>query len=109
MPHAFVAHPLPSTRVDAFVRRAWDLSELRAEHTRFLAQWERHAPTPGNQLAELTLLVSDWLRLLRADPGLPAAHLPADWPAHRSYATYRRLRDLLEEPAVAAFERMLAA
>jgi DNA-binding transcriptional regulator PaaX len=42
------------------------------------------------------LLGADWLQLLRADPGLPAHHLSADWPADRSAETYRRCyQDLL--------------
>ncbi|MFL5995960.1 MAG: PaaX family transcriptional regulator C-terminal domain-containing protein [Streptomyces sp.] len=33
----------------------------------------------------------DWGRLLRTDPGLPAAHLEGDWPAERSARTFQRL------------------
>ncbi|EIV92836.1 PaaX family transcriptional regulator C-terminal domain-containing protein [Frankia sp. QA3] len=109
IPHAFVARPAPPTRLDLVVRRAWDLAELRAEHERFLRLWERHPATGGKQLAELTLFVSDWLRLLRADPGLPAAYLPEDWPSARSVATYLRLRGELEGPARTAFGRLVGS
>jgi phenylacetic acid degradation operon negative regulatory protein len=104
----FVARPLPGTQVDRFVRRAWDLPALRAEHERFLRRWST-PPEPAEPVTQVTLLGADWLRLLRADPGLPQEHLPADWPAQASFDTYRTLRARLEPQAFAAFDELLAS
>ena len=49
------------------------------------------------------------LRLLRTDPGLPAAQLAPDWPAAASSALYRRVFDGLEPAARAALHRSLRA
>ena len=103
---AFAARPLPGTDVDRLVRRAWDVPALRRAHLDFVATWSR-PPQVAGSLAQLTLLGADWLTLLRADPGLPAAHLGPDRPAEASALTYRRLFDVLRPAARAALERAL--
>ena len=65
---------------------------VRRPTSRFIETWSS-PPRVGGSLAQLTLLGTDWLSLLRTDPGLPAAHLGPDWPAAASTATYRRVFD----------------
>ena len=97
----FAASPLPGTDVAGLVRRAWPIDRIRERHEAFLAAWEDSAGT-ADALGRLTLLGADWLQLLRIDPGLPTAHLPADWPAPRSAAVYRRCFGELEPAASVA-------
>ncbi len=105
---AFAARPLPGTDLDRLVQRAWDVPAVRQAHVWFIETWS-HPPRVGGSLAQLTLLGADWLRLLRTDPGLPAAQLGPDWPAPTSAAVYRRTYDGLEPAARAAVERSLRA
>jgi phenylacetic acid degradation operon negative regulatory protein len=97
---------LPGTDVERLVHRAWDVPAVRAAHTWFIENWSR-PPRISGSLAQLTLLGADWLSLLRADPGLPAAQLGPDWPAPTSAAVYRRVFDGLEPAARAALGRSL--
>lgn len=91
---AFRAWDLAGFPMGERVGVAWDLGAIRAEHDRFLARWGD--PDPGLRsappLAALTLLVADWLELLRSDPSLPAEYLGDDWPASRSHAVYLERR-----------------
>jgi phenylacetic acid degradation operon negative regulatory protein len=87
--HWFTASPMPAVRVEAFIRRAWSVDRIRDRHDEFIRQWWA-GPAAGNPLEQITLLGADWLRVLRADPGLPARYLSADWPAAQSAAVYRR-------------------
>jgi DNA-binding transcriptional regulator PaaX len=103
---AFAARPLPGTDLDRLVHRAWDVPAIRRAHLAFIADWSR-PPRVAGSLAQLTVLGADWLSLLRTDPGLPASHLGADWPAATSTAIHRRLRASLEPAARAAVERSL--
>jgi PaaX-like protein C-terminal domain. len=55
------------------------------------------------------MLVADWLALLRADPRLPREFMDADWPATRSYETYRRVHEKLADESAAEFAALIAA
>jgi DNA-binding transcriptional regulator PaaX len=95
----FAASPLPGVRVEEFIRRAWSVERIRDEHERFIQAW--WSGSQGEDpLGEVTLLGADWLRLLRADPGLPARFLSANWPAAQSAAVYSRCHDALLPAAV---------
>jgi phenylacetic acid degradation operon negative regulatory protein len=54
------------------------------------------------------MLVADWLALLRADPRLPREFMDAQWPASRSFETYRRVHDALAAAADAEFRALMA-
>ncbi|SFF74793.1 PaaX family transcriptional regulator [Blastococcus tunisiensis] len=91
----FAASALPGVRVDAFIRRAWPVDRIRERHEAFINAWWAGPAGGEDPLGEITLLGADWLQLLRADPGLPARYLSADWPAAQSAAVYRRCYDTL--------------
>jgi phenylacetic acid degradation operon negative regulatory protein len=90
----FAASPLPEVRVPAFIRRAWPVDRIRERHENFIQTWWA-GPSADDALSQITLLGADWLQVLRADPGLPARHLSADWPAAQSAAVYRRCYEAL--------------
>ncbi|MFJ8778759.1 PaaX family transcriptional regulator C-terminal domain-containing protein [Streptomyces sp. NPDC102476] len=88
---AFHGAPTGPSSPEQLLRAAWDLAVLRAVHLGFLDRWEAADPASAEALPQLLMLPDDWGQLLRTDPGLPAAHLDADWPAERSARTFRRL------------------
>ena len=97
------------------VRRWWDLDALAAQHAAFLAahegvpaRWSGRAPQPAEAFRDYLRALDSWRRLPYADPGLPAALLPADWPGTRSRALFTRLDAALREPG-AAFVREVRA
>ncbi len=102
---AFRAHELDGFSVGPSVADAWDIAAIRREHEQFLDVWSADGATDGaaGPLSALTMLVADWLALLRADPRLPAQYMDADWPADRSLAVYRARHAELAAPASAAF------
>ncbi|MEW2162143.1 PaaX family transcriptional regulator C-terminal domain-containing protein [Streptomyces sp. NPDC007084] len=87
------------------VARWWDLAAIAKEHEAFLAEhepvlraWEHRVDTPHEDAYRDYLLALDsWRHLPYADPGLPPALLPDDWPGSRSArvfeALHARLRD----------------
>lgn len=102
----FSAQPLDGTDVADMVRRAWDVPAIEAVHRAFLDRW-RHPPAELDALAQATLLGADWLQVLRTDPGLPADHLPGDWPAPESVRLHARVFRATREPALAELDRLL--
>ncbi|WP_448811529.1 PaaX family transcriptional regulator [Agromyces bauzanensis] len=105
---AFRARDLTEFPVAQSVRTAWDLDSIRAAHDGFLATWadpERLAASVP-PLSGLTMLVADWLALLRSDPRLPGEFMDDDWPAARSLAAYRARRVEFADGAAHAFEQL---
>ena len=100
---AFHADDIDGFPVDGALHGAWDFAAIRAEHERFIGRWAERSPVPdAPALSALTVLVADWLELLRRDPRLPAAYLGADWPAARSLAAYRDRRAEIADAAARA-------
>ncbi|MDK1476653.1 PaaX family transcriptional regulator C-terminal domain-containing protein [Streptomyces sp. 549] len=92
------------------VARWWDLDALAELHRAFLtvhepvlASWARRRGTPEEEAYRDHLLALDaWRRLPYADPGLPAALLPGDWPGARSARVFTALHERLA-PAASRF------
>ncbi|MFL6073823.1 MAG: PaaX family transcriptional regulator C-terminal domain-containing protein [Mycobacteriales bacterium] len=102
----FAASPLPGVRTEELIRRTWPVDRIREQHERFIERWWSWSDE-RDPLAQITLLGSDWLRLLRADPGLPARFLAPDWPAAQSAAVYRRCYQALLPAAERRLDREL--
>lgn len=99
---AFRAHDVDAFPLGSAVTDAWDLAAIRAQHEAFLCEWGGE-PSPDGALASQTMLVADWLTLLRTDPRLPARYVDRDWPAPRSAEVFRRWTAALDEPAAREF------
>lgn len=113
LPHnavlAFHARELPGYPVAESVRAAWDIEAIRAEHLSFINTWADPPATDAcTPLSMSTMLVADWLALLRADPRLPREFMDEQWPASRSFDTYRRVHDSLAAAAPAEFRALMA-
>ncbi|MBP5913608.1 PaaX family transcriptional regulator C-terminal domain-containing protein [Streptomyces scabiei] len=88
------------------VARWWDLTGLAKRYEAFLDRhapvlrdWERREDTPPREAYRDYLPALDsWRHLPYADPGLPAALLPADWPGVRAAAVFRALHARLRDP-----------
>jgi phenylacetic acid degradation operon negative regulatory protein len=106
---AFLGRELPGFPMADSVRSAWDVDAIRAEHLAFIETWSAfEGDDSPSALVTRTMLVADWLALLRADPGLPRELLDDDWPADRSLTLYRELRAQTTEPAVREFSELIA-
>jgi phenylacetic acid degradation operon negative regulatory protein len=106
---AFHAHELPGYPIGDSVRAAWDIETIRREHLAFIQTWggPRSAEPATTALSLRTMLVADWLALLRVDPRLPGEFMDGRWPAQRSYQIYRRRHDALAARSEAEFAALL--
>jgi len=89
------------TDVTAMIRDAFDLDALASGYRAFLERWDRPDPIPDapDDLARYLWMTTEWLQLVRMDPGLPVEHLPAGWPGVRAQQRVHELRERYEEPA----------
>ncbi|MEU6992816.1 PaaX family transcriptional regulator C-terminal domain-containing protein [Streptomyces sp. NPDC046465] len=88
------------------VARWWDLAALAKQHEAFLDRhepvlrsWESREDAPPAEEAyrDYLLALDSWRQLPYADPGLPAALLPEEWPGARSAAVFAALDERLRE------------
>jgi len=102
--NAFSASELDGFPMDETVRLAWDVEAIRNAHHEFIAHWEREdAASDLPPMTARTILVADWLALLRADPRLPRQYMGEDWPADRSFELFTRRHREFTFPAVRDF------
>jgi DNA-binding transcriptional regulator PaaX len=80
-------------------REAWDLPEIAAGYDQFLQRWTDSAHGDLDELARRVQLGAEWLLLIRRDPVLPVALLPAGWPGVRAAALFHTLRRQWSRPA----------
>jgi phenylacetic acid degradation operon negative regulatory protein len=104
---AFHGTPTPPSSPERLLHSAWDLGALRAAHLEFAARWQTTDPPPAESLPQFLLLISDWGRLLRTDPGLPEAYVDQDWPADHSAQIFRRLESRLGPLAERQLEQLM--
>lgn len=102
---AFRAQEFPGYSMAANVASAWDLERIRAEHLAFIETWSNPSSVGevGSALSAQTMLVADWLALLRIDPQLPREFMDADWPSTRSWNVYSAWRSRLADDAEREF------
>ena len=105
---AFHGKELPGFPMADSARAAWDVDAIRAEHLGFIDTWSALDEESPSALVTRTMLVADWLALLRSDPGLPRELLDEDWPADRSLDLYRELRARTAESAMREFAELVA-
>jgi phenylacetic acid degradation operon negative regulatory protein len=105
---AFSATELEGFPMAEAVRVAWDVERIREAHLEFIAHWDREdAASDLPPVTARTLLVADWLALLRADPRLPRQYMGEDWPADRSAALFTRRHREFAFPAVRDFAALV--
>jgi phenylacetic acid degradation operon negative regulatory protein len=106
---AFYAQAIPGTDIARMVHENWDLDAVASRYHGFLARWQGPDTPPGRRdpLAVQLLLSSDWLQVIRADPRLPAEHLPADWPAAKAESLFTELDKTVAQPAAEIARQIL--
>ncbi|MFI2092890.1 PaaX family transcriptional regulator C-terminal domain-containing protein [Streptomyces rishiriensis] len=97
----FHASADPAVDIGLMVRETWDLESIAARYVSFDKRWTaRLNAGPGDDPIGTRLrLVSEWLWTIRADPRLPARHLPPEWPARPAQDTFRRVAEQTAAPA----------
>ena len=99
----------PPTEAGQIVHEAYDIADLELRYRDFLARWAVPNPVPEapDELARLLHLVTEWMRLIRADPRLPLAYLCEDWPAVPAQSLVNELHETYEETATQLVEEII--
>lgn len=97
---ALYAIATPSPWLAESVRTLWDIDHLGALYRQFLETYEplAHATdiSPQDAVVGRVILTHEYRRIVLRDPCLPAALLPADWPAGKAREVFDHLTARLE-------------
>lgn len=108
---AFRAHVADGYSMTAAVESTWNVHAIAAAHYKFAETWgvelESDLIEIESPLASRTMLIADWLELLRQDPRLPPQHLSEDWPADRSHELFLKWQKRLTMPSLQELHRIL--
>lgn len=98
----FQARLGPYTDAVQIVNEAYDIEGLASGYRSFLERWgvPESVPEAPDDLARLLLLIAEWMRLVRTDPRLPLAYLPAHWPAVAAQKLVNDLHEAYQHSAV---------
>ncbi|MCT9077563.1 PaaX family transcriptional regulator [Streptomyces fulvoviolaceus] len=90
-----------ATDIGTMISDTWDLESIAARYVSFDKRWTAHlsAGSGEDPIGTRLRLVSEWLWTIRADPRLPARHLPPEWPARPAQETFRRVAEQTAGPA----------
>ncbi|MGY0057754.1 PaaX family transcriptional regulator [Streptomyces sp. LZ34] len=98
------------------VRRWWDLEQLAKLHRAFLdaqepalERWAGGGTPDQDAYRDYVLALDSWRVLPYADPGLPPALLPRDWPGVRAAEVFAALHDRLYDAGAAYVREVLSA
>lgn len=89
----FTAQTAKPTEDEQLANAAFDIAGIAARYEEFLNRWDHEHPLDhlADDLARQLVLHTDWLRLVRSHPHLPAQHLPQNWPAVRAEEVFHAL------------------
>ncbi|WP_051866293.1 PaaX family transcriptional regulator C-terminal domain-containing protein [Streptomyces griseus] len=105
----FHARADQATDIELMVRDTWDLESIAARYVTFDKRWTAHLVGGSGEdpIGTRLRLVSEWLDTIRADPRLPARHLPPAWPARPAQDTFHRVARHTDVPARTMARRLL--
>jgi phenylacetic acid degradation operon negative regulatory protein len=92
---------------ERLIAQAWDLAEVAAAYSDFVARFGRLRPkTPEAVFRAQTLLVHAWRKFPFLDPDLPEAVLPRGWPRRRAHDVFAERHAAWHETAQAYFRSL---
>jgi phenylacetic acid degradation operon negative regulatory protein len=107
-------------RDEEIVARCWDLKGLNAYHAAFIRRSQpvlqhyetalaaEDGPRPLDCFVQRSTLIDEYRASPYVDPNLPPELLPEDWLGERAAQLFQRLNELLEKPAGAFVDAVLA-
>jgi phenylacetic acid degradation operon negative regulatory protein len=107
---AFHAQTVPGTDIAKMTQETWDLDIVAARYRGFITRWQdpESPARRSDALATKLLLACDWLQVIRADPRLPAAHLPTDWPAATAEILFKQVDKTVDQTAGEIAQQILS-
>ncbi|MBI3619887.1 hypothetical protein HY214_01965 [Candidatus Roizmanbacteria bacterium] len=80
---------------EILIEKVWQKSELDKNYRGMFKKWHDALSTDSDKTLKLATVVSEYIGLLRQDPGLPKELIGAGWIGFEAYTLFREIRSIL--------------
>lgn len=77
------------------IEKVWGKAKLDARYRQLFKNWHLVLSQNEDKLEKLKKVVSDYVAILKDDPGLPPDVLGEDWAGFEAFAIYKEIRNIL--------------
>lgn len=91
---AFEAEHVVGDR-ELFLEKVWGKSKLDAKYRQLFKKWHLVLSQNEDKLDKLNKVVTDYVGLMKEDPGLPPDIIGEDWAGFEAFAIYKEIRNIL--------------
>ena len=80
---------------EILIEKVWNKSQLDKKYRELFKNWHDILSSESDKLAKLTKVVSDYVTLLREDPGLPVELVGESWIGFEAFNIFKEIRSIL--------------
>lgn len=77
------------------ISKVWETSELEKKYRQLFKTWHDTLSTQKTNVEKLQTIISDYISVLRVDPGLPPQLLGSNWIGYEGFKIYKEIRSIL--------------
>lgn len=80
---------------DVLIEKVWGTKDLEQQYKKLFKKWHDILSSDKDKPAKFKQVISDYISVLRDDPGLPAQLVGSNWIGFESYKIYKEVRNIL--------------
>ncbi len=80
---------------ETLIEKVWGRSELEKKYRELFKKWHLILSQSEEKTAKLSRVSTEYVVLLRQDPGLPVELIGSNWIGHEAFNIYKEIRDIL--------------
>lgn len=80
---------------DVLIEKVWETKKLEAEYRRLFKKWHDTLSSDKNSPDKLKIVISEYVNVLRKDPGLPPQLTGESWIGFESFKIFKEIRTIL--------------
>jgi len=80
---------------EVLINKVWDLKSLEVSYKNLFKNWHNILATENSNDKKFSLIVSEYIKILRTDPGLPKEILDERWIGFEAFAIFKDIRKIL--------------
>ncbi len=84
------------------ISKVWETSELEKRYRQLFKVWHDTLSSDNTNVSKLQIIISEYVSILRQDPGLPPQLLGSNWIGYEGFKIYKEIRSILTKKPAAS-------